>query len=76
MDAFPAVVDGDFGFKELVGHLVIISQAPPGYAALGACGEVAANLGQWNGLDVVTESGLCCQLGEGKVFGEGYKQNS
>lgn len=75
-DAFPAAVDGDFGFKELVGCLVVINQAPPGYAALGARGEVAAGLGQWNGLDVVIESGLCCQLGESKVFGEGYEQNS
>lgn len=76
VDAFPAAVDGDFGFKELVGRLVVVSQAPSSYAALGACGEVAAGLGQWNGLDIVIESGLCCQLGESKVFGEGYEQNS
>lgn len=45
-DAFPAAVDGDFGLKELVGRLVVINQAPPGYAALGARREVAAGLGQ------------------------------
>jgi len=75
-DAFPAAVDGDLGFKELVGCLVVINQAPPGYAALGARGKVAAGFGQWNGLDVVIESGLHCQLGESKVFGEGYEQSS
>lgn len=75
-DAFPASVDGDLGFKELVGCLVIINQAPAGYAALGARGEVTAGLGQWDGLDVVVESGLCCQLGKSKGFGEGYEQDS
>lgn len=75
-DAFPAAVDGDLGLKELVGCLVVVDQPPAGYAALGARGEVTAGLGQWDGLDVFVESGLCRQLGESKDFGEGYERDS
>lgn len=74
VDALPAAVDGDFGFKELAGFLVLVDQAPTSYAALGACGEVAAGLGQGDGFDVAVECGLCCQLGESKAFGEGCEQ--
>lgn len=57
-DTFPAAVDGDFGLKEFVGGLVLIDAAPAGDHTLGARGEVAAPLGQWDGLDVLIESGL------------------
>lgn len=68
VDALPAAVDGDFGFKELAGFLVLVDQAPTSYAALGACGEVAAGLGQGDGFDVAVECGLCCQLGGAKLL--------
>lgn len=74
VDALPAAVDGDFGFKELAGFPVLVGQAPTSYAALGACGEVAAGLGQGDGFYVVVECGLCCQLGEREAFGEGCEQ--
>lgn len=57
-DAFPAAVDGDLGLKELVGGPVLINQTPSSNHAPGARGEVTAGLGQWDGLDVLIESGL------------------
>lgn len=63
-NAFSAAVDGDFGFEEFAGSLVLINQAPSCYGARGARGEVAAGFGQRNGADVFVELDLRCQLGK------------
>lgn len=70
-NAFSAAVDGDFGFEEFAGSLVLINQAPSCYGARGARGEVAAGFGQRNGADVFVELDLRCQLEQHDVVGHG-----